>query len=353
MNNSNSQKPRDNSILFANCAKEWDSYEHKETHVVFENAIESILNEQDTLNEQDSQSDQHEQERQKEQLIFALQGGNYSHSFNDDVIDTSMENPLLTRLHSVLELALTQYVPLSHSQSEIKAQELLFAPQKNYNWHLCLMGYHANNISTNLNFEENELHDPLEGIVKWLTEGMKKSWLRYVDMDSIISPLHYSFLSQEVFWQRFVIACETRRNRLSLVLFKFADAASKKMEIRELIEQILIATKSQDFFGEIRGVGVALVLPNSGSFGATACAECIMSRMENSLNLQNISITVGVAEAGEGENADILFAHTKEVLTMKPKHGLKVHVYSHTKKDEEKKSLVQSEEKRFLFFGVQ
>lgn len=351
MNNSNSQKPRDNSILFASCAKEWDSYEQKETHVVFENNIQNALNEQDNCHDKAKQASQCEESNQREESNFMERELKYSEFYSDDKIDVSIENPLLTRLHSALELALTQYIPLSHSQSEIKAQELLFAPQKNYNWHLCLMGYHANNISTDLNFEESDLRDPLEGIIPWLAEGMRNSWLRHVDMDNMLNPLHSSFLSQEVFWQRFVTASEKRRNRLSLVLFKFADIASKKLELRELIEQILISTSNQDFFGEIRGLGVALVLPGSGSFGATACAECIMSRMDN--NLQNISIEVGVAEAMEGENGDTLFAHAKEMLATKPKHGLKVQVYSHKKKDEEKKSLVQSEEKRFLFFGVQ
>ena len=382
MNNSNSQKPSDNSRLFANCAKDWDSCEHEKSGVIDAN----MLKDQENLSNQSDSSGQKNENKHNVAFKHTRQEPSSSHPFSVYSMDVPIAdasipevlrpdafmsdmskanvntfsteqgnaygNTTLTRLYSAFESAFTQYSPRSHAQSELEAKKLLLNPQENFNWHVCLMGYHAHNISENLDdTADSELHDPLEGAVSWLTEGMEKGWLRYVDMSSFVSPLHHSFLSQEVFWQRFVSACERKRNRFSLVLFKIADTANKDLERLELIEQILMATKKQDFFGEITGLGVALALPDSGSFGATACAERIMSRMDKIL--QNVSIEVGVAEAEGDENADTLFGYTKEALASKPEHGLRVQVYRNMKKDKENSSLVQSDEKRFLFFGVQ
>ncbi len=342
MNNSNSQKPSDNTSLFANCAADWDSFELEAPCGLFDDI-------------QDNSKAQELSSTEDSYMLSPMPIIDMPVLLEQD--PSAYENNSLTRLYAALESAFTTYTPLSHAQSQNSAKELMLIPQKNYNWHLCLMGYHAQNIAEGLSSSSNDdMHDPLEGALPWIAQGMEKGWLRYVNMEDFVSPLHHAFLSQEVFWQRFVSACDSKKNRLSLVLFKIANTTNKNRELSELIEQILLATRPQDFFGEIKGLGVALVLPDYGCFAATACAERILSRMDKILDqtlMDNFVSTVSVAEADTDENADTIFAHAKESLINSNKNNLRVHVYRNTTKITERKSLVQSDEKRFLFFGVQ
>jgi len=382
MDNSSSQNSLDNSILFAHCAKDWNCYSNEESHDTGNtvhadgntygdcaelknlNRKSSGLSKQKINNKQNEKlsSDQreidlsHDSYAENSASAIATSTSNIPMFLTEQETEQEdaikYEGTIFTRLYSILESAFIQHIPLSYAQSEAKAKELLLFPKQNNNWHLCLRGYHAHNISENAeSVADSELHDPLEGAVSWLTEGIEKGWLRHVDIEAFARPLHHAFLSQERFWQCFASACDRKNNHLSLVLFEIAETAQKKKETLELIEQILIVTKNQDFFGEIKGFGVALVLPDSGRFGATACAESILSRMGKVL--QNISIKVGVAEAEGGDNVDALFAHAKEALANNQEDGREVQVYRSMKKNKENNSLVQSDEKRFLFFGVQ
>ncbi len=247
------------------------------------------------------------------------------------------ENSLLINLYKVIQSAFFNYNCLSPSQRKKEIDELLSNPLKSHYWHLCIPQTNHNKLEF------------IEKIESWLELGIENGWIKYANLDKIFSPLHKSFLDQEEFWQRFVLACDTRKNHLTLVLFKLQHQ-NYKSQLKEIIEQLLFCTDKNDFFGEIKGFGVGLVLPGTGCFAASACAERVLANMKTSL--PNHDFEAGITEICEGENADTAFAHAKEALLQNKADNMFVKIYQRAKKDLTNNSLVQADEKRFLFFGI-
>ncbi len=248
---------------------------------------------------------------------------------------------LLENLYRTMQKTFLNYnFPIEAQRTE-HIQELINHPEKSYFWHLCIMEDEKNKGQ-----EEAESKNSMK---KWLDLGMEHGWLRYIDMEKYLNPLHQLFLNQDEFWQRLIFATEHKKNHFSLVLFKL-DAQNERLQLQELIEQLIISTQKQDFFGEIKGFGIALALPEMGGFTACALAERILSCVNNAL--PHLQINAGLAEALDGENADTIFAHAKEALLQNKQDNLNAMFYQHSKNEKKNKSLVQADEKRFLFFGV-
>lgn len=458
----NSKAQQDNTALFLSCAQEWaNSEDHKENSL-----LESSLLKKNLLEKNTSQVETKQNNTEKSSFIVLPTMNNDNaeqymniNKENQEAIFKQIPQKCITKktskkiteettsaskilptslsthfphFYSYLHTKLQNAAPYSLTQSKTHALTLLKTPHESLNWHLYLIpaqkqipsqSERASIIQEESLYKE-ELCQPItkeENLLAWLHEGITKGWLRHAALEEFKEILPSAYLSQDIFWKRFSSKCDST-NRISLVLFKLPkqntnSLHSNKQDIylRELIEQILLTIKGTDFFGEIHGFGVGLVLCDCGSFSATAKAERILTRLENIFKNTNstknpqvpsfstsephtnpnmqIPIQVAVAEKEEGENADTLFAHAKEVihahehentyLAHSPQQNsfipprkkatkntmdttfsenqnpippriqaLRVHVYRNTQKSKEKNSLVQSDEKRFLFFGI-
>lgn len=250
------------------------------------------------------------------------------------------------------------------------AKQILSASTAN-TWQLNFEEYH--------HFFNEHLHNEsvtgknsliMDEIVTWFATGIKKGWLQpsYEALQSILPHfekqtgahlMHRNCLTQERLWSKLESTCTKHQGRLSIVLFHIPQTKGNDKiydkEYLELAEQIHTVLRTQDFFGEVSNSMISLVLPDCGVFGATACAERIMSKMTKMLHVQGLlcPFEVGVAERMDGENIDILFAHAKEALSLPLQNDASVHVYRALRTEKKHDSLVQATEKQFLFFGIQ
>lgn len=397
----NSKSLQDNTALFLSCAKEWATCDGEDCN---RSALQSNLLQSNALEENSVQNTALQETLLPENQIVENQTPFYNaqaHNAQKRLIPSQV-----SYFYSSLFSQLTLTKPCATTQIKEKAIDLINAPHQAINWHLCLMPHKINvqennpdlNTEQTMHIVKKKEELPLENdILYWLKEGMAKGWLRHLAMEDFSSILPSAYLSQDRFWSRFSTSCECK-GRMSLILFKLPEMTKKKglqsklhtAYVQELIEQILLTIKETDFFGEINGFGIALVMAGCGAFSATAHAERIMSRLESAFQdlpeLAQLPLHVAIAEKEDGENADTLFAHAKELIHVREEEThthtmynqatcsqttcnqtqhkqiqsnkvsqaniFTLHVYHNTQKTKEKNSLVQSDEKRFLFFGM-
>ncbi len=230
------------------------------------------------------------------------------------------------------------------SQTELLEQidYLVHHPQNCVKWHVFLKDNAA---------KEKSCPEEAKELLEWLKLGMKKGWLQYIDTDHarpmLNLPIFSSYKDQDSFWRCYEDACLKKLGRLSIVLFDLGSAENKDCIFQELLEQLLHSIRKQDFFGEMPENKVALVLPGTGSFRATALVERILGTLAK--NLPQFYVKAGLAEMEDGEGANTLYANAQKALLQEKDAILRVQVYHPEKKECE--SLVHADEKRFLFFG--
>lgn len=241
------------------------------------------------------------------------------------------------------ETNLIHYAHLTEQEEKTLLQGLMANPANAILWQLCLMGYSKEN---RVSLEES-LENPLEGFDAWLLEGVKKGWLRKKQQIYSLDVLDYS-----LFLQRLQKDCQNSSQAFTLALVKIQTSDYMHEVLMQNFAKFL---GQDDYLSKIKGLGYAIVLSGRKNFAASAVMEKISDAFEQVLHRENIIVdfSVGLSEFCAPENADSLIDRAKHALSMSSPTGMKVKSYIKQQKNTEKNSLVQSNEKRFLFFGVE
>lgn len=243
------------------------------------------------------------------------------------------------------------YAPLTHlvhfanlNEQEEKAllYEIMGNPKNATVWQLCLMGYSKENFAK---FSES-LQSPLEGVEAWLLEGIKKGWLRKIEKEYNLTLLEYP-----LFIHRLQRECQCADVfTLGLV----------KIQASDLVHDLMMQSFAKyltldDYISKIGGLGYVLVLSGRKNFSASAVMEKISDELEQKLHKEHIALefNVGLSEFCSSDTAEKLLDNAKQALSLPSPAGIKVKSFINQEKKQENNSFVHSNEKRFLFFGVQ
>lgn len=239
---------------------------------------------------------------------------------------------------------LTHYTNLSESEEKSILRELVSNPKNANLWRLCLMAYGKDKFAD----LDNSLENPLEGVEAWLVEGIKKGWLRREERQYNLPLIEYP-----LFEYRLSADCHSFGKCFSVVVFRVNADSSQNDLLLQCFAKYLT---TEDYLCEIKGVGYILVLAGRKSFAASAVMEKIADNYEKKLlaNGFDTVFSVGLAEFCQGDTVETLLDHAKQALAMPSPIGIKVKSYiiNNQQKREESSSIVHSNEKRFLFFGI-
>ncbi len=232
---------------------------------------------------------------------------------------------------------------LSSQEEQALLHDLMANPKNAVLWQLCLMGYSKENISR----FENSLQSPLEGVETWLLEGIRKGWLRRLEKKYSVN-----FLAYPLFVHRLQRDCEGagRPFCVSIVKIQASDF------VHDLCMQSFAKHLSEeDYLCKINDLGYAVVLAGRKNFSACAVMEKAADELERFLHREQLelSFSAGVSEFCQADTAETLLDHAKQALSLPSPCGIKVKSFVREKNLSENNSLVQSDEKRFLFFGMQ
>lgn len=243
------------------------------------------------------------------------------------------------------------YAPLTHlvhfanlNEQEEKAllYDIMGNPKNATVWQLCLMGYSKENFAK---FSES-LQSPLEGVEAWLLEGIKKGWLRKIEKEYNLTLLEYP-----LFIHRLQKECQYAESfTLGLV----------KIQASDLVHDLVLQSFAKyltldDYISKISGLGYVVVLAGRKNFSASAVMEKISDELERKLHNEHIGLefNVGLSEYCPLDTAEKLLDNAKQALSLPSPAGIKVKSFINHEKKQENNSFVHSNEKRFLFFGVQ
>lgn len=249
--------------------------------------------------------------------------------------DDSMENytPLTHLVH---------FANLNEQEEKALLYEIMRNPKNSTLWQLCLMGYSKENFAK---FSES-LQNPLEGVEAWLLEGIKKGWLRKIEKEYNLTLLEYP-----LFIHRLQGECQCADVfTLGLV----------KIQASDLVHDLILQSFAKyltldDYISKINGLGYVVVLAGRKNFSASAVMEKISDDLEQKLHKEHIDLdfNVGLTEFCPMDTAENLLDHAKQALSLPSPTGIKVKSFINQAKKHENNSFVHSNEKRFLFFGVQ
>ncbi len=269
------------------------------------------------------------------------------HAHKNDNENFSMEEFDLTWQDEEIEessVRLTHYANLTDVEEKSILRELVSNPKNANLWRLCLMGYSKENFA----HIGDSLDSPLEGVEAWLAEGIKKGWLRREERQYNLPLIEYP-----LFEYRLGVDCRNFGKNFSVVVFRVNADASQNDILLQCFAKYL---SSDDYLCEVKGVGYILVLAGRKSFAASAIMEKISDNFEKKLRSNRIETvySIGLAEYIQGDTADTVLDHAKQALSLPSPIGIKVKSYinNNQQKKEESSSLVHSNEKRFLFFGI-
>lgn len=241
------------------------------------------------------------------------------------------------------QIDLVHYAVLSDQEEKALLHDLMANPKNAALWQLCLMGYSKENIAS---FSDT-LESPLDGVEAWLLEGIKKGWLRRQEKHYALTVLDYP-----LFVHRLERDCRLGSGAFTVGIVK--------IQTSDLVHDIFMQSLGkylslEDYLCKISGLGYAIVFWGRKNFSASAVMEKILDTLEQNLHKENIGInfSAGMSEYCQQENAENLIDHAKQALSLASPAGIRVKSYICRQKTAEKNSLVQSNEKRFLFFGVQ
>ena len=243
------------------------------------------------------------------------------------------------------------YAPLTHlvhfanlNEQEEKAllYDIMANPKIATVWQLCLMGYSKENFAK---FAES-MQSPLEGVEAWLLEGIKKGWLRKIEKEYNLTLLEYP-----LFIHRLQQECQCADVfTLGLV----------KIQASDLVHDLMMQSFAKyltldDYISKISGLGYVVVLAGRKNFSASAVMEKISDDLEQKLHREHIALdfNVGLTEFCQKDTAENMLDHAKQALSLPSPTGIKVKSFINQENKQEKNSFVHSNEKRFLFFGVQ
>lgn len=232
---------------------------------------------------------------------------------------------------------------LSSQEEQALLHDLMANPKNSVLWQLCLMGYSKENISR----FENSLQSPLEGVETWLLEGIRKGWLRRLEKQYSVN-----FLAYSLFVHRLQRDCKEGASPFSLCIVK--------IQTSDLVHDLCMQSfakhlSEEDYLCKINGLGYAVTLAGRKNFSACAVMEKVADELERFLQRERLELpfSAGLSEFCLSDTAEILFDHAKQALALPSPCGIKVKSFAGEKNRTENNSLVQSDEKRFLFFGVQ
>lgn len=241
------------------------------------------------------------------------------------------------------QMDLVHYAVLSEQEEKALLHDLMANPKNAALWQLCLMGYSKENVAR---FSDT-LESPLDGVEAWLMEGIKKGWLRRQEKHYALTVLDYP-----LFVHRLERDCQLGSGVFTVGLVK--------IQTSDLVHDIFMQSLGKhlsldDYICKISGLGYAIVFWGRKNFSASAVMEKILDTLEQNLHKETIAINfgAGLSEYCRQENAETLIDHAKQALSFASPAGIRVKSYIDRQKTAEKNSLVHSDEKRFLFFGVQ
>ncbi len=238
---------------------------------------------------------------------------------------------------------LVHYAVLSEQEEKALLHDLMANPKNATLWQLCLMGYSRENIAQ----YADSLESPLQGVEAWLMEGIKKGWLRRQERHYDLTVLEYP-----LFVHRLERDCQLGGGVFTLGLVKIRTSDL----VRDILLQSCAAHLSvEDYLCNINGLGYALVFWGRKNFAASAVMEKILDNLEQNLHREHIAeqFSAGLSEYCRQDTAEALLDHAKQALSMPSPAGIRVKSYINRQQTAENNSLVHSNEKRFLFFGVQ
>ena len=269
------------------------------------------------------------------------------HAHKNDNENFSMEEFDLTWQDEEIEessVRLTHYANLTDVEEKSILRELVSNPKNANLWRLCLMGYSKENFA----HIGDSLDSPLDGVEAWLAEGIKKGWLRREERQYNLPLIEYP-----LFEYRLGVDCRNFGKNFSVVVFRINADASQNDILLQCFAKYL---SSDDYLCEVKGVGYILVLAGRKSFAASAIMEKISDNFEKKLRSNRLETiySIGLAEYIQGDTADTVLDYAKQALSLPSPIGIKVKSYinNNQQKKEESSSLVHSNEKRFLFFGI-
>lgn len=238
---------------------------------------------------------------------------------------------------------LKHFSSLTAQEEKALLHELMANPKNATLWQLCLMGYSRENIAR---FEDT-LQSPLEGVEAWLLEGIKKGWLRKLEKQYAVN-----FLEYPLYIHRLQRDCEGCAGDFSVGLVKIQTSDFVHDLCMQSFEKYL---SKEDYLCKINGLGYAVTFGGRKNFSACAVMEKIADMLEQILQREHVdcSFTAGLSEFCQSDTAETLLDRAKQALSLQSPCGIKVKSFVQEKKNAQKNSLVQSDEKRFLFFGVQ
>lgn len=192
--------------------------------------------------------------------------------------------------------------------------------------------------------------DP-ESAKNWLAQGLEQGWLKVQNKKPLTS-LDKMLLSSEVFWNSLGSLFLDNKKNFTFLLF---DNCQKYGDIQEkLLEQLFTHPLTKDLVGRVDHNQIAVVMLATGRFEATAFAKRVVSSIQTICTVKKIrsSLRVAIVDAESVEKSSAFYTNAKLAMQGKCSTNSTDSVFIFLGETPENKSLVQADEKRFLFFGI-